>query len=385
MEPIHIVAAKRSPIGRFGGALKDLPPAELATQIAHATVPEACRPHVAEIILGQVLQSGSGMNVARQVGLHLGIPNIAPAYTVNMACGSSLKAIALGAAALQETDLPLLLAGGVENMSAAPYLLPSLRWGGKLGDLSAIDSIQSDGLTDPVLKIGMGETAERIAEALSISREEQDAFAHQSQRRATQNKEAFTRELVPLGVGKKQLSQDEHPRPDTTHDSLATLRPVFRTNGTVTAGNASGINDGAAMVLLAREAALDTLNLKSRARICAWSTVGCDPALMGLGPVGAIRSVLQKTNWPVESVDAFEINEAFAAQTLGCIRQLGLSADRVNLRGGAIALGHPIGASGARVLVTLLHTMEDLGLRRGIVSLCIGGGMGIALALQRNP
>ena len=385
MEPIHIVAARRSPIGRFGGAYKDLPASELALQVAQATVPEACREHVSEIILGQVLQCGSGMNVARQVGLRLDVPQTATAYTVNMVCGSSLKAIALGAAALREAAQPLVLAGGVESMSAAPYLLPALRWGGKFGALSAVDSIQADGLTDPVLHIGMGETAERIAEVLSISRGEQDAFALESQLRVARSGEAWARELVPVNAGKKVVFQDEHPRSDTTLGSLEGLRPAFRPDGTVTAGNASGINDGAAMVLLAREEALARFGLRSRARICAWSAVGCDPALMGLGPVGAIRSVLQKTRWPLESVDAFEINEAFAVQVLGCILQLGLSPDRVNLRGGAIALGHPIGASGARVLVTLLHILEDLGLRRGIASLCIGGGMGIALAIEREP
>jgi acetyl-CoA C-acetyltransferase len=268
-------------------------------------------------------------------------------------------------------------------MSAAPYLLADMRWGRKLGDAGALDSIQRDGLTDPFLGIAMGETAERIADLLHISREDQDAYAAESQSRTHANRGAFTREIVPVAQGRARVECDEHPRPESNAEALAKLRPVFRSNGTVTAGNASGINDGAALVLLSRESALRSLQLESRARLAASCVVGCDPATMGLGPVGAIRGVLQKTGWSSDSVDAFEINEAFAAQTLGCIRQLHVDPAKVNRRGGAIALGHPIGASGARVLVTLLHTLEDLGLRRGIASLCIGGGMGIALAVER--
>ena len=383
MESIHIVAARRSPIGKFGGGLKDIPAADLATHVAEAILPQTLREHVGEVVLGQVLQAGSGMNVARQVALRAGLPHSVPAFTVNMACGSSLKAIALAAESLGTSGMALALAGGVETMSAAPYLLADMRWGRKLGDAGALDSIQRDGLTDPFLGIAMGETAERIADLLHISREDQDAYAAESQSRTHANRGAFTREIVPVAQGRARVECDEHPRPESNAEALAKLRPVFRSNGTVTAGNASGINDGAALVLLSRESALRSLQLESRARLAASCVVGCDPATMGLGPVGAIRGVLQKTGWSSDSVDAFEINEAFAAQTLGCIRQLHVDPAKVNRRGGAIALGHPIGASGARVLVTLLHTLEDLGLRRGIASLCIGGGMGIALAVER--
>lgn len=383
MDTVHIVAAKRSPIGRFGGGLKDVSASELATQVAAAVVPGAVRALVGEVILGQVIQAGSGMNVARQVALRLGLPHSVPAYTVNMACGSSLKAVALGAASLRHGDASVVLAGGVENMSAAPHLLPQMRWGRKLGDAAALDSIQADGLTDPFLKIGMGETAERIVDLMGISRADQDAFAAESQARVARHEGAFAREIVAVENRRARIEKDEHPRPDSTPEALAKLAPVFRPEGTVTAGNASGVNDGAAMVLLARGDALKAFGLESRARLTGWCATGCDPSTMGLGPVGAIRGLLEKTGWSESSVDAFEINEAFAAQALGCIRQLGLSGDRVNIRGGAIALGHPIGASGARVLVTLLHVLEDAGLRRGIASLCIGGGMGIAVAVER--
>jgi acetyl-CoA C-acetyltransferase len=383
MEQIHIAAAARSPIGKFGGGLKDIPIAELGAVITRAIVPESAKHLIEEVILGQVLQAGSGMNVSRQIALKVGIPNTVPAYTVNMACGSSLKAVALAAATLRETGAPLALAGGVEVMSAAPYLLPNLRWGQKLGDSAAIDSIQNDGLTDPTLRIGMGETAERIADLLRISREEQDAYAAESQARVQRHLEAFTREIVPVQTRPSMVQNDEHPRAETSVASLSKLRPVFRPDGSVTAGNASGINDGAAMVLLATETGLRATGLHSRARLIASATTGCDPATMGLGPVTAIQSVLQRAGWTADSVDLFEINEAFAAQALGCIRQLNLDPLRVNTRGGAIALGHPIGASGARILVTLLHAMEDTNARRGIASLCIGGGMGIAMAIER--
>lgn len=383
MHPIHIIAAKRTPIGKFGGGLKDLPPADLAAHVANATVPENLRERVSEIILGQVLQSGSGMNVARQTGLRIGVPHSTPAFTVNMACGSALKAVALATNTLQNPQHQLALAGGVENMSAAPFLLPELRWGKKLGASTILDSIQNDGLTDPFLHIGMGETAERIAELLRISREEQDAFAATSQALAHTHRDAFAREIVPVTNRKDTVEQDEHPRSDTTTTSLAKLKPAFRTNGSVTPGNSSGINDGAAMLLLAREDALQASGLQSRARIVASCTTGCDPATMGLGPVTAIEELLRIAGWSRDSIDAFEINEAFAAQTLGCIKQLHLDPAKVNRRGGAIALGHPIGASGARILVTLLHLMEDLDLHRGVASLCVGGGMGVAMAIER--
>ena len=379
MNPVHIIEARRSPIGRFGGGLKSITATDLGFAIADAVVPTAVREHIGQVILGQVLQAGSGMNVARQVGLKLDLPEHVPAYTVNMACGSSLKAVALGADAIRSGESDLVLAGGVEVMSRAPHYVMDARWGKKLGDLSMQDAMFVDGLSDPLLKIGMGETAERIADKHGITRQQQDEFSVLSQSRVAANRDRFIREIVPVA----EVASDEHPRADTTLESLAKLKPAFRKDGTVTPGNSSGINDGAAMVLLASEAAMQKHGLQSRARIMATAAVGCDPAVMGLGPVGAIRKLCAITGWKLEEVDAIEINEAFAVQTLGCARELSLDLTKLNQRGGAIALGHPIGASGARVLVTLLHLMEDKGYKRGIASLCIGGGMGIAMALER--
>ena len=383
MKTVHIIEAKRSPIGRFGGGLKSLSAADLACAVAGAVVGENLRAHIGQIILGQVLQAGSGMNVARQAGLKLGIPQTVPAFTVNMACGSSLKATALGAAAIASGESDLVLAGGVESMSRAPHYATDVRWGKKLGDAAMLDAILVDGLTDPTLKIGMGETAERIADRHGITRAEQDAFAARSQSRTSANRDAFAREIVAVTGRDGAITQDEHPRADTTIETLAKLTPAFRKDGRVTAGNASGINDGAAMVLLASDDAVRAHGLTSRARIVASVAVGCDPAVMGLGPVAAIRKLCDITGWELGDVDAIEINEAFAAQVLGCVKELGADIEKLNQRGGAIALGHPIGASGARVLVTLLHLMEDKRLRHGIASLCIGGGMGIAMALER--
>jgi acetyl-CoA C-acetyltransferase len=386
MKPVYILEARRSAIGRFGGALRNHSPSSLATAVAEAMLPVGIRELVEEVILGQVVQAGSGMNVARQVALQLGLPNWVPAYTVNMACGSSLKAVSLAAQSIASDEYELVLAGGVEVMSLAPFYSSDLRWGRKLGDAALQDALMVDGLTDPSLGIGMGETAENIAAHLGISRAEQDAFAAESQQRAARYQSSFGAELVPISIagGKEVFATDEHPRPETTLEGLAKLKPIVRSSGSVTAGNASGINDGAAMVLLGCQEAGETLGLKPRAQIVATVSVGCDPAMMGLGPVAAIGAVLARADWEQSSVDAFEINEAFAVQTLGCIRQLDLPPERVNARGGAIALGHPIGASGARVLVSLLHHMESQNLRRGIASLCIGGGMGIAMAIERG-
>jgi acetyl-CoA C-acetyltransferase len=370
MKPVYILEAQRTAIGKFGGGFKDLAAADLATSLGKSM---NLGERIDQVILGQVLQAGSGMNVARQVGLKLGLPQEVPGYTVNMACGSSLKAVALGADAIASGESDFVLAGGVEVMSRAPHYAMDLRWGKKLGDASLRDSMFVDGLSDPLLGIGMGETAERIADKHGITRAEQDAFAALSQQRV--GEADFSREIITVA----DVARDEHPRADTTIESLAKLKPAFRKEGTVTAGNASGINDGAALVLLGSETSSKT----PRARIVATAAVGCDPALMGLGPVGGIRSVLAKAGWKLDEVDAIEINEAFAVQTLGCVKALGLDVPRLNQRGGAIALGHPIGASGARVLVTLLHLMEDKNYHRGIASLCIGGGMGIAMAIER--
>jgi acetyl-CoA C-acetyltransferase len=275
-----------------------------------------------------------------------------------------------------------VLAGGVESMSRAPHYATDLRWGKKLGAGSLEDSIVTDGLTDPFLKIGMGDTAERISDNLKISREEQDQFALLSQQRAAAAREAFQREIVPIKTRDGDMTCDEHPRADTTLEKLAQLKPAFRPDGSVTAGNSSGINDAAALVLLASDAAVKQHELQPLARIVATISVGCDPATMGLGPVGAIHKACDEAGWKLEDVDAIEINEAFAAQVLGCAKELGLDMRKLNQRGGGIALGHPLGCSGARVLVTLLHLMQDKNLKRGIASLCVGGGMGIAMAIE---
>ena len=380
MKPVYLIDARRTPIGRFGGGLKDLTATQLGHALGDAMLPAPLRAHIQQVILGQVLQAGAGMNVARQISLKLGLPQEVPAFTVNMACGSSLKAVALAADAIRSGENDLVLAGGVEVMSRAPHYATDLRFGKKLGDSSLQDAMFVDGLTDPLLKIGMGETAERIADKHAISRAEQDAFAALSQSRVAASRAALSREIIPIG----DVTADEHPRADTTADSLAKLKPAFRKDGTVTPGNASGINDGAALALLASADAVSRHGLTPRARIIASAAVGCDPALMGLGPVGAIKKLCTLTGWNLAEVDAIEINEAFAVQALACIKELDLDPTKLNPCGGAIALGHPIGASGARVLVTLLHHMEDNNLRRGIASLCIGGGMGIALAIERD-
>jgi acetyl-CoA C-acetyltransferase len=382
-KPIHIIQARRSPIGRFGGGLKSLTPAELGALVAGAVVPESQRAQIDQVIVGQVLQAASGMNVARQIALGIGIPHSAPAFVANMVCGSGMKAVALAADAIASGESGLVLAGGVEVMSRAPHYMTELRWGRKMGDGALQDAIFVDGLTDPTLRISMGETAEQIASSFNISRESQDAFALRSQRLAIENRDGFRRELICIITKDGTVTDDEHPRADTTAEKLAQLKPAFRKDGSVTAGNSSGVNDGAAMLLLASDKAVRQSSLHSRARIVGSTTVGCDPAMMGLGPVHAIRKLVAEIGWPLAEVEAVEINEAFAVQSLACISELNLRPDQVNQRGGAIALGHPIGASGARVVVTLLHILEDKNLKRGIASLCIGGGMGIAMALER--
>ncbi|MDH4454448.1 MAG: acetyl-CoA C-acyltransferase [Verrucomicrobiota bacterium] len=382
--PVHIVDARRSPIGRLGGGLRSLSAADLALPVAQAIVPESLKPAISQVILGQVLTASSGMNVARQLGLRVGLLQSVPAFVTSMVCGSGMKAVALAADAIASGEAALVLTGGVESMSRAPHYATDLRSGCKLGDSALVDSILADGLTDPVLKLGMGETAERIAETCGIPRAEQDAFALLSQQRAAASRDAFQREIVPIDAREGLVQHDEHPRADTTLEKLAKLKPAFRKDGSVTAGNASGVNDGAALLVLASASAIAEHHLPSRARIIANTAVGCDPATMGLGPVHAIRRLCEETGWKLAEVDTIEINEAFAVQALACAQQLGLDPSKLNQRGGAIALGHPIGASGARVLVTLLHLMEDLNLHRGIASLCIGGGMGIAMALERE-
>lgn len=382
--PIHILAAQRSPIGRFGGAFQEVSAVTLATEVAQAVLRPCSGLFPDQVIVGQALPAGTGMNLARQLVMHLKLKPCVPGYTVSMACGSGLQSVILATSAIAAGNAQVVLSGGAENMSRAPFLDVSSRWQKKAEPAMLTDSIQCDGLSDPYLNIGMGETAERIADRFKINRHEQDSFALSSQQRAGEASGDFKREIVAMTTGQGRCERDEHPRSGITLEKLATLNPAFREKGTVTAGNSSGINDGAALVLLASAEAMKRHALSSRARVVGAQSIGCDPSMMGLGPVAAVQALCGELSWNLSEVPAVEINEAFAAQTLACIRELGLRENQVNLRGGAIALGHPIGCSGARILVTLLHLLEDRGWRRGIASLCVGGGMGIALAVERD-
>lgn len=382
--PIHILAAQRSPIGRFGGAFQEVSAVTLAAEVAQAVLRPCSGLVPDQVIVGQALPAGTGMNLARQLVMHLKLKPSVPGFTVSMACGSGLQSVALAASAIAAGDAQVVLSGGAENMSRAPFLDVSSRWQKKAEPAMLTDSIQCDGLSDPYLNIGMGETAERIADRFKINRHEQDSFALSSQQRAVEASGDFKREIVAMTTGQGRCERDEHPRSGITLEKLATLKPSFREKGTVTAGNSSGINDGAALVLLASAEAMKRNALSSRARVVGAQSIGCDPSMMGLGPVAAVQALCGELSWNLSEVPAVEINEAFAAQTLACIRELGLRENQVNLRGGAIALGHPIGCSGARILVTLLHLLEDRGWQRGIASLCVGGGMGIALAVERD-
>ena len=382
--PIHILAAQRSPIGRFGGAFQEVSVVTLTTEVAQAVLLPCSGLVPDQVIVGQALPAGTGMNLARQLVMHLKLKPSVPGFTVSMACGSGLQSVVLAASAIAAGDAQVVLSGGAENMSRAPFLDVSSRWQKKAEPAMLTDSIQCDGLSDPYLNIGMGETAERIADRFKINRHEQDSFALSSQQRAGEASGDFKREIVAMTTAQGRCERDEHPRSGITLEKLATLKPAFREKGTVTAGNSSGINDGAALVLLASAEAMKRHALFSRARVVGAQSIGCDPSMMGLGPVAAVQALCGELSWNLSEVPAVEINEAFAAQTLACIRELGLRENQVNLRGGAIALGHPIGCSGARILVTLLHLLEDRGWQRGIASLCVGGGMGIALAVERD-
>jgi acetyl-CoA C-acetyltransferase len=382
--PIHILAAQRSPIGRFGGAFQEVSAVTLATEVAQAVLRPCSGLVPDQVIVGQALPAGTGMNLARQLVMHLKLKPSVPGFTVSMACGSGLQSVVLATSAIAAGDAQVVLSGGAENMSRAPFLDVSSRWQKKVEPAMLTDSIQCDGLSDPYLNIGMGETAERIADRFKINRHEQDSFALSSQQRAAEASGDFKREIVAITTGQGRCERDEHPRSGITLEKLATLKPAFREKGTVTAGNSSGINDGSALVLLASAEAMKRHALSSRARVVGAQSIGCDPSMMGLGPVAAVQALCDELSWNLSEVPAVEINEAFAAQALACIRELGLRENQVNLRGGAIALGHPIGCSGARILVTLLHLLEDRGWQRGIASLCVGGGMGIALAVERD-
>ncbi len=392
MDPAVIISACRTPIGSFGGALKDVTAPDLGAVVVREAVRRAGAEvaDVGEVILGCVLQAGAGMNVARQAALRAGLPVTVPAETVNRVCGSGLSAVAHAVEAVHAGHADLVIAGGTESMSNAPFLLPQARWGYRLGHAQVVDSMLAEGLTCAIEGCHMGNTAEAVAAACGIDRNAQDRFAAESQRRAAEAIAggAFDREIVAVEVPQKKgppqiVSRDEFPRAGTTVDTLAALRPAFDRNGTVTAGNASGINDGAAAVAVAGARAAADRGWSPLARILAYAAVGVEPRLMGMGPVPAVTKALERAGLSTEDVDFFELNEAFAAQSLAVVRALDLDPAKVNVHGGAIALGHPIGASGARVLVTLVHALERHAGRYGVASLCVGGGMGIAMVIER--
>ena len=391
MEEIVIVAAGRTAVGKFGGALAKISAADLGAHVIKNLLSRTgiAADTISEVILGQVLTAGCGQNPARQASIRGGLPDMVPAFTINKVCGSGLKATHLAAQAIQCGDAHIIIAGGQENMSASPHVLPNSREGFRMGDAKLVDTMIVDGLWDVYNQYHMGTTAENIAKKFGISRQEQDEFALASQHKAeaAQNAGKFRDEIIPLEIpGKKGVvivDADEYIKPGTTLESLAALRPAFSKDGTVTAGNASGINDGAAAVIMMTAKKAVELGLKPLARIKAYSSAGVDPAMMGMGPVPAAHLCLKKAGWTHQDIDLMEINEAFAAQAIAVNREMGWDTSKINVNGGAIAIGHPIGASGCRILVTLLHEMIRRDARRGLASLCIGGGMGVALAIER--
>lgn len=392
MENAVILAARRTAIGSFGGALAEVPATQLGATVLRALLETSgvAPDTLDEVILGQVLAAGCGQNPARQAAIAAGIPDAIPAYTINKVCGSGLKAVQLAAQAIRAGDADLILAGGQENMSASPHVLPNSRNGNRMGPWALADTMIVDGLTDAFHGIHMGITAENIAERFGISRAEQDAFAADTQQKTERALAAqrFAEEICPVSVPQRKgepliFDRDEFPRAGVTAESLGKLKPAFKKDGSVTAANASGLNDGAAAVLVASARRANALGLAPLAVIRAYASAGVDPTIMGTGPIPAIRRCLDRAGWAVGDLDLVEANEAFAAQALCVNRELGLDPARVNVNGGAIALGHPIGASGARILVTLLHEMKRRNARRGMAALCIGGGQGVALAVER--
>jgi acetyl-CoA C-acetyltransferase len=387
---VYILSAARTPIGKFGGSLASLTAADMGVVAAKAAIERAAVPpeQVEESIFGNARQAGGGPNPARQISIRSGVPQWSPAYTVNKACASGLKSIALGFQEIAAGNLDCVLAGGAESMSRVPHYLEGARWGYRLGNQELVDAMYRDGFFCPLAKMIMGETAEILAEQYKISREAQDQFALTSQQRAAaaQDSGRFEAEIVPVAVeGKKGptiISRDEHLFRDATTEKLAKLSPVFSKTGTITAGNSSGITDGAAAVVLASEKFVKQNNLQPLARILAATSAGVDPRLMGIGPVPAIHKLEQKHGLKLSDFDLVELNEAFAAQVLACERSLHFNLDSLNVNGGAIALGHPIGCTGTRITVTLLHEMLKRKARRGLATLCVSGGMGMALAIE---
>lgn len=389
---IVIVTAARTAVGNLNGKLSSHAAHDLgAVCISEVLNRAKVKPEdVSEVIMGQVLTAGEGQNPARQASVKAGIPYEVPATSVNMLCGSGLKAVAMGYQAIKAGDSSIVVAGGQENMSRARHCA-HLRTGKKFGDMTLVDTMLSDGLTDAFHNYHMGITAENVAKQWNVTREEQDQFAFHSQQKCAKARENgyFEKEIILCPIkcrtGQHEVREDEFPRPDTSIEGLHTLAPAFLKDksGTVTAGNSSGINDGAAAVLLMTMKDAEKQDLVPLAKIVSWAQAGVDPAVMGTGPISAIQKALEKAGWSLDSIDLFELNEAFAAQSVAVIRELGIDITKVNINGGALALGHPIGASGTRVLVTLLYAMERVEAKRGVVALCIGGGMGIAMCVER--
>lgn len=394
MEDAFILSACRTPIGSFGGAFRDISAADLgAIAIREAIARARVQPKdVGDVIMGCVLQAGAGMNVARQAALKAGVPVEVPAETINRVCGSGLSAVVHAVEAVKAGFVDVVLAGGTESMSNAPFLLKGARWGYRMGDADVIDSMLGEGLTCAINSCHMGNTAEEIVRRYNVSRADQDAFAAESQQRAVRAIAAgvFDREIVPVDVPQRKgppirVDRDEYPRAGTTAEKLSALKPAFEATGTVTAGNSSGINDGAAALVIGTENKARELGTRPLARILSYCTTGVDPMIMGIGPVEAVKKALDRAGLTIADLDLIELNEAFAAQSLAVMRMLNLDPAKVNVHGGAIALGHPIGASGARVLTTLAYGLQARGGGRGVASLCVGGGMGTAMIIEAIP
>jgi acetyl-CoA C-acetyltransferase len=388
---VVIVGAARTPIGAFGGALKDLGAADLGAIAIHEALVRAgaAGGDVDDVLMGCVLQAGAGMNVARQAAIKAGVPVHVPAETVNRVCGSGLQAVIHAVEAIRSGAGDLVVAGGTESMSNAPYLLAGARWGYRMGHAEVTDSMLRDGLTCAIASCHMGVTAEEVAARYQVSRADQDAFAAESQQRAARAivDGRFRQEIVPVSIPQKKgdprvVDTDEYPRAGTTAATLAALKPAFSKDGSVTAGNASGINDGAAAVVVTTRRKATALDRTPLARIVSYATVGVEPKIMGIGPVPAVRKALDRAGLTIADIDLFELNEAFAAQAIAVCRALDVDTAKVNVNGGAIALGHPVGASGARVLTTLIYALRARQARYGVASLCIGGGMGIAMVIE---
>ena len=392
MKDIYVVNCCRTAVGSFGGSLKDTPAPTLGSIVVKEALRRAnVKPEqVDEVMFGCVLTAGLGQNVARQVSLNAGIPIEVPAYTVGMVCGSGMKSVIEGARAIATGDADIIVAGGTENMSAAPYTMPAARWGARMGQTKLIDTMQVDGLFDVYNNYLMGVTAENVCDQWNITREAMDEFSYTSQMKAAkaQAEGKFDDEIVPVPVKVKkemvEFKQDEFPRSSTTMESLGKLKAAFKPDGRVTAGNSSGINDGAAAIVLASGEAVEKYNLKPMAKLLGWGQGGVDPKIMGTGPIPATRNALQKTGLTIDDMDLIEANEAFAAQSIAVAKDLKFDMAKVNVNGGAIAIGHPVGASGARIIVTLLHELQKCdGAKKGLATLCIGGGMGVATIYEK--